>query len=226
MEEELASILVNLIENEISEILKVLLSKGKIDTKKQLKDVFNIDIIKSNINGFFDNFQVGDLFTELYEIERNKTILDKQDFYLYFCDITFNKTKYPIFYIPISIKKQNNQLEIEFDAQVYINKKAIEYITQEYNQENNKRGNINIVAERIIYLAQKQDNFKDLIGNVLQEITNFFELDKTIDIENIDYQVAKSATIRSSNSCYITLFDKSDEALVNDYEEILQLLAE
>ena len=72
---------------------------------------------------------------EIYEMERNRTILDKQEFYLYFCDITFNNAKFPIFYIPFGIKKQDDTLEIEFDSQVYINKKAIEYITQEYNKD-------------------------------------------------------------------------------------------
>ncbi len=32
--------------------------------------------------------------------------------------------------------------------------------------------------------------------------------------------------VQVTNACYISLFDKSDEALVNDYEDILQLLSE
>jgi len=224
MEEDLIAILINLVENKVSKILKTLLAEEKTDIRKQLKEVFDIDTIKSSIGSFFENFQVGDLFTELYEIERNKTILDKQDFYLYFCDIAFSKAKYPIFYIPFSINKQNNSLEIEFDSQVYINKKAIEYISQEYNQEKNKKWNINAIAERIIYLAQHKNDFKEIINIILWEMSDFFELDKKIDIEDLNHQTAKSSSVRISNSCYITLFDKSDEALVNDYEEILQLL--
>lgn len=224
MEEELTSILSLLLENKISEILKFLLSKEKIDIPKQLKDVFEIQDIKSNISSFFESFQVGDLFAEIYEMERNRTILDKQEFYLYFCDITFNKAKYPIFYIPFSIGKQSDLLTIEFDSQVYINKKALEYITQEYNQEKDKKGNLKTITERIIYLAQHQNNFQELLNEILSEIINFFELDKSIDINKPEPQVAKSFLVRVSNTCYVALFDKSDEALVNDYEEILRLL--
>lgn len=225
MEEELTSILCLLLENKISEILKLLLSKEKVDIPKQLKDVFEIQDIKSNISSFFESFQVGDLFAEIYEMERNRTILDKQEFYLYFCDISFNKAKYPIFYIPFSVGKQSDLLTIEFDSQVYINKKAIEYITQEYNREKDKKGNLKTITERIIYLAQHQNNFQELINEILSEITNFFELDKNIDLSKPEPQVAKSFLVRVSNNCYIALFDKSDEALVNDYEEILKLLA-
>lgn len=224
MEEELTSVLVNLLENKISEIVKLFLAKEKTDVAKQLKDVFDIQDVKTNIVSFFESFQVGDLFAEIYEMERNRTILDKQEFYLYFCDITFNKAKYPIFYIPFSIGKQNDLLTIEFDSQVYINKKALEYITQEYNQEKGKRGNLKTIAERIIYLAQHQGDFRHLISEILSEITNFFELDKSIDVSKPDQQAAKSFLIKVSNTCYIALFDKSDEALVNDYEEILRLL--
>ncbi|MGB2697515.1 MAG: AAA domain-containing protein [Candidatus Zixiibacteriota bacterium] len=225
MQEELTSVLIVLLENKISEIVKLLLAKEKNDISKQLQDVFDIQDIKTNIISFFESFQVGDLFAEIYEMERNRTILDKQEFYLYFCDITFNKAKYPIFYIPFSVGMQNDLLTIEFDSQVYINKKALEYITQEYNQERDKKGNLKTVAERIIYLAQHQNNFKDLLKEILSEIVNFFELDKSIDTNNPDQQVAKSLLVRISNACYVALFDKSDEALVNDYEEILRLLA-
>lgn len=157
-------------------------------------------------------------------MERNRTILDKQEFYLYFCDITFNNAKFPIFYIPFGIQKQNDSLGIEFDSQVYINKKALEYITQEYNQEKGKKGQLKTIAERIIYLAQHQNDFPNVISGILSEITNFFELDKSIVISNPEQQVAKSFLTRASNNCYLALFDKSDEALVNDYEEILKLL--
>ena len=225
MEEELTSVLSLLLENKISEILKFLLSKEKVDISKQLKDVFEIQDIKSNISSFFESFQVGDLFAEIYEMERNRTILDKQEFYLYFYDITFNKAKYPIFYIPFSVGIQNDLLTIEFDSQVYINKKALEYITQEYNQEKDKKGNLKTITERIIYLAQHQNDFQKLVNEILSEITNFFELDKSIDINKSEPQIAKSFLVRASNTCYVALFDKSDEALVNDYEEILRLLA-
>ena len=37
-------------------------------------------------------------FMKMY---RNKNLLDKNEFYLYFFDISYSKIKYPIFYIPL-----------------------------------------------------------------------------------------------------------------------------
>src|SRR3989338_5211156 len=61
MEEELTSVHASLLENKISEILKLLLTKEKVDIPKQLKNVFEVEDIKSNIASFFEGFQVGDL---------------------------------------------------------------------------------------------------------------------------------------------------------------------
>jgi len=226
MEEELTFVLVSTIENKISEIIKRLLANEKIDIQKELKHIFHLEGVKGSINAFFEDFKVTDLFSELFEMERNKNILDKQEFYLYFCDITFNKAKYPIFYTPFSLERHGDELRIEFDSQVYINKKALEYIVQEYNEEKGGKGSLKTISERIIYLAQHKRDFRELISNILNEIVNFFKLDSNIDISDPRPQIAKSLWTRISNTCYIALFDKSDEALINDYEEILQKLSE
>ncbi len=226
MEEELTNVLTSSLENKTSEVLKRILAKETLNISNELKQVFDLDEVKNTVIAFFEAFKVADLFSELFEMDRNKNILDKQDFYLYFCDITFNKAKYPIFYIPFSFVRQNDVLSVEFDSQVYINKKALEYIVQEYNEEKGSKGSLKSTSDRIIYLAQHQDDFRDVVNKILNEVVNFFELDSTIDISSYEPQTAKSLWTRISNTSYIALFDKSDEALVNDYEEIIQKLSE
>lgn len=226
MEEELTAILVRLIENKVSEVIKKQIVGERLDPAKELKNVFNINDVKTNTSTFFENFQVTDIYSEILDLERNKNILDKQDFYLYFFDITFNRVKYPIFYIPFNFVKNEGQVIFDFDSQVYINKKALGYIAQEYNKEKNKQGKLKRISERIIYLAQHEKDLKDILNGILSEVVDFFELDAKLDVSSPNPQVAKSFLVRASNCCYFNLFDKSDEALVNDYEEILRLLSE
>jgi len=226
MEEELSSILISLLESTVSDVLRRLLSKERITIPDKLEQDFNLREVKNAIYTFFESFQVTDLFAKVFEMERNRRILDKQEFYLYFCDITFNRAKYPIFYIPFAVRQQNDVLKLEFDSQVFVNKKALEYVVQEYNAEKGGKGSLRTVSERIIYLTQHQEDFGNVMTGILDEIVNFLGLDSTIDINNPVQQVARSLWTRLSNSCYIALFDKSDEALINDYEDILQKIDE
>lgn len=222
MEEELTSVLVSLLENKISEAIRLSIVGEEYNYKSELKANFEIKEVKNEVLKFFESFKLADVFDELADIERNKNVLDKQEFYLYFCDITYNQIKYPIFFIPFEVEKKGDLLEIEFDSQVYINKKALEFIAQRYNEETGKRGSLKTISERIIYLAQHKEDFTKLINSILMEISHFFELDNKVDISNTSDQVARGFWTRLSNACYICLFEKSDEALVNDYEDILQ----
>lgn len=224
IQSELVSVLMRLIEAKIAETLNLLIAKGKVDITKELKASLQLDDVKHEISVYFENLQIADLFSELFEMERNKNILDKQDFYLYFGDISFNNTKYPIFYIPFNVTRDGDSLSVEFDSQVYINKKALEYIVQEYHAQKKTRGSLQTISERIIYLSQ-EENLSQTLNAILNEITHFFELEGAVHLGS-ETEMARSALVRVSNNAYICLFDKSDEALVNDYEEILQLIGQ
>ena len=226
MEEELTAVFVQLMESTISETLKHAIAGEDVHPRDNLAIIMQTDEVKTAVTAFFENFQVFDIYNEVYEMSRNKAILDKQEFYLYFCDITYNKAKYPIFYVPFNVEKSENAMVFEFDSQLYINKKALEYIAQQYNEQRGKFGSLKTISERIIYLAEHGNDLRDALQPILDELTDFFELDSRIEINKAAAQVAKGLFTKVTNSCYFALFDKADEALVNDYEMILQLLAQ
>ena len=69
MEEELTDILVELLKNKISEILKLLLSKEELDILKELILVFDVRDVKNHIVAFFESFQVTD-FSKIEKLPR------------------------------------------------------------------------------------------------------------------------------------------------------------
>lgn len=223
MTDELASVFLSNTESVIADAIKLIVSGEKSNTKKSLDQVLNVASVSEIIDAFFSDLKTNDLFQEVYEINRNKQILDKQEFYLYFCNITYNQAKYPIFYIPLNIEEQNDTLTINFDSQLYINKKSIEYIAQEFNETTGKKGTLQGINDRIIYLSQHKEDLAEHVGIILNELTNFFDLDQQLDISNPEKQIARGSKCRITNETNLTLFDKSDEALINDYEEILAL---
>ncbi|MBI1833471.1 MAG: hypothetical protein HYR90_01470 [Candidatus Andersenbacteria bacterium] len=226
IEDELTNIFTKKVEDAVAESLKILLSGDKPNTKKLLKDVLDIEDIRASLAKFFEMFKVSDLFNDLHELYQNFKIEDKQEFYFYFYDISYQKTKYPIFYIPFSIERQSDTFLITFDSQIYINKKALAYIVQEYNLERGKKGALQTIADRIIYLADHEDDLPLVLQDTLTEISNFFDLDTKPQVAKPDIQLSKSLYVTASTNAYIALFDKSDEALLNDYEDILNAAAD
>lgn len=224
MEEELAAILMRLVDEKIASILKKLLSGSVVRTQLQIKNCLDLKTVRSAILTFFENTEVGDLFSEIFSLERNKAILEKQDLYFYFGEIAFNKAKYPIFYMPVTLNRVDDVFHIEFDSQIFVNKKALEYILQEYNELRGTRGGLQGVGERIIYIAQHQNTIPELLNAIMGEISNVFSLDKRVSVSDPHLPQAKSQDVRVTNAQYFALFDKSDEAIINDYEEILSEL--
>jgi hypothetical protein len=221
IEEELSDILTKKIEDAVSESLKLILSGEKANTKKLIRSVLDIEDLQNSLSKFFDMFKVSDLFNDLHELYQNFKIEDKQEFYFYFYDISYQKNKYPIFYIPFSIERKSDEFFIALDSQIYINKKALAYIVQEYNLEREKRGALRTISDRIIYLADHEKDLPLFLQEILTEIINLFELNNKIEIDKPDIQISKNLYITVSTNIYIALFDKSDEALLNDYEDIL-----
>lgn len=222
--EELVAIVFNSLKSKSSEILNLVIAKEKVNISKELQEAFNLEETQESLSAYFGELRINDLFSEIFQLEKNKKILDKQDLYLYFGDISFESKKYPLFYIPIDTKMDSNTIHLTYDSQLYINKKALNYICQEFNKIKNLKGTLDDSSERIIYLSQLEGNLIEKLGKTVDELKNYFDMKGDIDLINEKVVSARSQYVKITNNRYLCLFDKSDEALVNDYEEILKEL--
>lgn len=204
----------------LKDILLNIFNKNNDDLGKILLDIFQIDSIKSKITEFFKNFSIKDLFFEIYEVFKNNSLMDKSELYFYFYEITFWNNKFPLFYTTISVKFENDILKIDLDKKLYLNTKWIDFIVQEYNRLNNNSSTLNWEFERILYINQIED-IKSLLNWILSKIQNFFVLKWNLNIDKSELQKLVNQNIWLSNKAYLFLFDKGDESLVNDYEEII-----
>lgn len=221
MEQELVEAFVERLRTKISDLLKRLIAKEKVKTGVELQETVSLQEMQDILLDRFGEMKVADLFDEVKDLDNNRAILDKQEFYLYFGDVGYKGNKYPLFYVPFNLVKLQDMYQIEFDSQVYVNKKALEYIAQEFNKDRGTRGTLKSIGERIIYLSQHSSDFQNVLGVIISEIQNFFEMRGNINFHQNQEMQAKGAEVSISNALYFALFDKSDEALVNDYEEIL-----
>lgn len=224
LEESLVAILSDPLEELISEWVANVYGGHPEDIAHRIRQVLDGAFVRGSIESYFSSCSVNDLFFEIKELVDNNLILDKQNIYLYFCDIHFLRDKYPLFYVPLTITKAEGSFQVVCEPTVYINKKAIEFIVQEFNKEREQQGTIKSIAERIIYPQEHRESMPEVLGTILSDIVDYFHLSPEIDLADASRQEAQGLSVAISNAMYICIFDKSDEALVNDYEEILDLM--
>ena len=180
--------------------------------------IFQLSPSDDATNSFYD---------EIYDLWKNKQVLDKQDFYLYFFDMKFKDVLYPIFYMPVTIERTvDGGFTVEFDPVLLINKKAIQYVNEQLRNKNDKVQIVDL-PPRHVYLSnfeKKGELAAFLQTKVINEICQSSGLRQFIKIDELSPAEINNGNISISNKCYFSIFDKSDEALLNDYEELLNII--
>jgi hypothetical protein len=127
-------------DDSISKRILEFLQKQKFQNKEAIiRDVR--DGIKTkdglDIASYLSKYVVVDFYDEVYDLWKNKQVLEKQDFYFYFYDIRFDGIIYPIFFIPVSIEHTDSGASnFEFDPVLLINKKAVQHVTEKFAEKN------------------------------------------------------------------------------------------
>jgi superfamily I DNA and/or RNA helicase/very-short-patch-repair endonuclease len=221
LETDISDSLFAMFENRYEEVLQSFFQKPQdINLVSALQKTITLEEIKERLIQFFEDFTINDAFYDIYQIYRNNKFIDKTEIYVYFYEIALGNEKFPVIYMPISIHRENDKFLLQFDKRVFVNTIAISFVVQESNKQLQKKDTLAGEFERILYL-EKGEKFSTVIETIVRKIENFFELNRNIDIENSEFQKCVNLVVSLSNKSYFFLFDKSDEALINDYEEIL-----
>lgn len=224
MESELCSLFSEVLEGYIADFaVSNIVEENK--SNLDIKSVISLEKLKSEIKSYFESLKIEDLFFEVSELLNNRQIIDKQELYIYLFDIRLDQSIYPLFYVPVEAEKESENIRFKLDSSIYINKKAVEYLTQKINEAENRQGKIASASNRIIYINENQESVGSKIENIFNDLLNYSHIDGNFQIDRFSDQVFKSKSMSLTNNCYFGLFDKSDESLINDYEELIGLLS-
>ena len=206
--------------------LNALIVKGdEAAIKAVFTEFFSGADIRKQINTFFDDFATSDAFQELRDLHQALRSTENQSFYLYCCDIRFGTHVFPLFYIPgaLAYQAEGREFLIEFDPHLLINKQAVDWILQE-RAAVAARTPISPIPDRILHLNGDR-TFVAEMAHTLDRLVPSLEFAADIDLNNAALQQASSPTLKLSNAAYFAVFDKSDESMINDYEELLNALS-
>jgi very-short-patch-repair endonuclease len=222
IEEELGERLTEAFREPISSALATALVDNSFeDLDKLLLDVVDVGAIRQKLDTYFDTFTTTDFFQELHELASTLKIRDNFETYLYIGELRFNRIAYPLFYLTLSVELEERIFRIAADPHLYINKKAIEFAAQEISRETGMPNHLR-VDERIVYL-EPGDSFVGAVQHLLDGWMSDLAI-PPLDFGQAEPQRCQRSQITVTNALHFAAFDKSDEAMLNDYEELMGLL--
>lgn len=183
--------------------------------------IFSDSNVKDIVNRYFRDLFIRDLYTELKDILITQRQLDNLEAYLYVGEIRTKNNNFPIFYIPTSINQIENSIDISLDNRILINKKAIDYVSNLIQKESGQQI-ASPVSQRIIY-TDNGDVFMEKFNQNIFEILLSFNLQGELNFNTANSKLATSIVSVNTN-LNIALFDKADESMLSDYEELLDNL--
>lgn len=210
------------LEEVLTEVLARYAAVRELDELKAICDErLNIDVIKKSLIEYFEMFASADAFLEFRDIETYASTAEGVQLYLYVGTIKFGSATYPIFYIPIECEFDNDLkgFNVNLSTHVFANKRALDFVLQELG-ERQARQWMSPIKERITYVGAEQ-SIKDVLDPLVTNIQTAFGLLDSFEFADGPIQQLADTNVAINNALHICAFEKSDEALLNDYEEML-----
>ena len=185
-----------------------------------LHDQLALAVVRQQFEDFFASFSASDLYVELSDLIRSLRLIEDADLYLHIGEVHHSGQVFPAFYIPIRAERAETSFKISSDQRFYVNKRAMDYVAQEVAQSESRTASASVLPERIFYLAADEPPIR-LAQRLIDEMAGTFNLKAKIDFTEPRDQKVSSAFVTVTNSLSISLFDRSDESMINDYESLV-----
>lgn len=218
--------LVNRLSQPLDEVLTEILARysatqNNEELKKVADERLNLEFIKKSLIDYFEIFASADAFLEFRDIETYATTAEGIQLYLYIGTIKYGSTTYPMFYVPIECAYDESVggFKVSISNHVFANKRAFDFILQELGERQSKQW-ISPIKERITYVAA-EDSIKKILAPLAQQIQKAFGLLEPFEFSDGPIQQIGDTSVVLNNALHICAFEKSDEALLNDYEEMI-----
>lgn len=222
VDDDVAELLVTPIADSLPSVVGRLLSESDDSALQLLIDeAFDENKVKSDLRNYFDSFSAGDLSTEIRELMTVERLDENLEFYLYIGEIRYQSYEFPIFYIPLNIEKQGVSSRISIEPRLLINKKAVDYVARLLQDQTNTKS-ASAVSQRIVYVSPTDSIYK-LVAENFDPILMAFQMPGQLQFNGPTTRL-KNASVSVTNSLRMALFDKSDESMLTDYEELLHEL--
>jgi AAA domain len=221
LEDQLSARLANGVESASGAAFSTLLVEGTpVPLEEVLRDQLDADVVRSELEVFFASFRASDLYVELSDLVRSSRLIENADFYLHIGEIHHAGNVFPAFYIPFMAERTETGFKISSDPRFYVNKRAMDYVAQEVARAERRATIASVLPDRIFYLSPDQSPV-GVAQKLFDSMAASFNLRAEIDFKEPRDQKVSSMFVAATNRLSFSLFDRSDESMVNDYEALV-----
>jgi len=220
-ESDIIAIVIAKLDAVMPEVLSRYLATGEnAELIEALDSLLSLDNVRDELLGYFENFMAADAYLEFRDLETYAMTGEGLQLYLYIGQMKFGSHSYPLFYVPIEVQRlSEGGYTFTLLNHLYANKRAIDFVLQELG-ERAKRQWLNPINDRIMYLTP-EENLADVAKPLFRKIANALDLGGQIELEAGPITEASNTNVQLSTALHIAVSDRSDEALLNDYEEMI-----
>ncbi len=205
----------------LTEVLAGVLATRKLDELvTSVNSRLTLTGVHEALLAYFENYVTADAFLEFRDLETYARTAEGKQLYLYLGSLKYAGASYPLFFIPIEVARSDKGgYELTLTSHLYANKRAIDFVLQETANRQHREW-VSPIEERISYLSPTQ-NIAQVAGAFFDRIAEAMDLGGKVTLGEKNTRDASTSDVTLSSSLYLAVFDSGDEALVNDYEEIL-----
>lgn len=211
----------------LTEVLARYAAKRDITELEEVcEERLNLDYIKKVLLEYFEMYASSDAFLEFRDIDTYATTAEGIQLYLYVGSIKYGSGTYPLFYIPIETEHDEIKkgYKLTISNHIYANKRAIEFILQELGERQSRQW-LSPIQDRITYV-ESDKSIKSVLDPSIDRIQKAFGLLEEFELSDGPIKQLSDTNVSITNALHICAFEKSDEALLNDYEEMITLAKE
>ncbi|WP_416545713.1 AAA domain-containing protein [Limnohabitans sp. DCL3] len=190
--------------------------------KEALRVELVLERVRQMLSEFFDGFVTADAFLELRDIETYASINEGFQLYLYIGAIKLRNAQYPLFFVPLDIVKLDGGrgYECKVVNPLFANRQAVEFVLQEIAQAKGREW-VNPITERILYLTPQQ-SIVEVARGLYSAVAAALGLAEQTAL-SAQASEAKAPDVSLSPALHLCAYERGEESLVNDYEEIIAM---
>jgi hypothetical protein len=177
---------------------------------------------KSALGGFFEGFVTSDAFLEFRDIDTYASITEGVQMYLYIGSCRFRNAQYPLLFVPVQVEKSEDGqgYQLTLINQLFANRAAIDFVLQELAAAKMREW-ASPIQDRINYLTPEQSIY-EVARSLFSLVVASMDLAGKIEFSSRAPEAA-TADVALSTALHLCVFERGEEALVNDYEELIAL---